>query len=125
MDIASSIQHVTEEIILRMARHVYKETGYKRLCLAGGVALNCVANARVLKEIPFEMSGYNQQPVMQAVHWVRHCLYGTSISKIIGLPMRQGIFRRDPIWGQYIQTKKLRNTWLKIVFHSKGRVMMN
>ncbi len=54
MDMARSIQYVTEEIILRMARHVYKETGYKKLCLAGGVALNCVANARVLKEVPFE-----------------------------------------------------------------------
>jgi len=54
MDIASSIQAVTEEIILKMAVHVYKETGQKNLCLAGGVALNCVANGRVLKEGPFE-----------------------------------------------------------------------
>lgn len=53
MDIARSIQYVTEDIIIRMARHVYKETGLKRLCLAGGVALNCVANGRVLREVPF------------------------------------------------------------------------
>lgn len=54
MDIARSIQYMTEEVILRMARHVYKETGCKRLCLAGGVALNCVANGRIKKELPFE-----------------------------------------------------------------------
>ena len=54
MDIAASIQAVTEEIILKMAEHVYKETKQKNLCLAGGVALNCVANGRVLRESPFE-----------------------------------------------------------------------
>ena len=54
MDIAASIQSVTEEIMLRMARHVHAETGLKHLCLAGGVALNCVANGRILREGPFE-----------------------------------------------------------------------
>lgn len=54
MDVARSIQVVTEEIMLRMARHVHKETGMKYLCLAGGVALNCVANGRILREGPFE-----------------------------------------------------------------------
>jgi carbamoyltransferase len=54
MDIAASIQQVTEEIMLRMARHVHAETGLKKLCLAGGVALNCVANGRILREGPFE-----------------------------------------------------------------------
>lgn len=54
MDLAKSIQVVTEEIMLRAARHVYKLTGKKNLCLAGGVALNCVANGRILKEGPFE-----------------------------------------------------------------------
>ncbi|HEV8072287.1 MAG TPA: carbamoyltransferase [Planctomycetaceae bacterium] len=54
MDIAASIQVVTEEILLRMARHVHAETGQKKLCLAGGVALNCVANGRILREGPFE-----------------------------------------------------------------------
>lgn len=54
MDIAASIQVITEEIVLNMANHVYKETKLKNLCLAGGVALNCVANGRVLREGPFE-----------------------------------------------------------------------
>lgn len=54
MDIAASIQAVTEEIVLRMVNHVHKETNQKYLCLAGGVALNCVANSRILREGPFE-----------------------------------------------------------------------
>ena len=54
MDIAASIQKVTEEIMLRMARHVYKLTGQDKLCLAGGVALNCVGNGRILRESPFK-----------------------------------------------------------------------
>jgi carbamoyltransferase len=54
MDIAASIQAVIEEAVLRMANHVYKETNQKNLCLAGGVALNCVANGRLLREGPFD-----------------------------------------------------------------------
>ena len=54
MDIAASIQKVTEEVMLRMSRHVAKVTGMKNLCLAGGVALNCVGNGRVLREGPFD-----------------------------------------------------------------------
>jgi carbamoyltransferase len=53
-DIAASIQRVTEELLLGMARHVHAETGQKRLCIAGGVALNSVANTRILRETPFE-----------------------------------------------------------------------
>ena len=54
MDLAASVQAVTEEIMLRAARHVHKETGLNNLCLAGGVALNCVGNGRILREGPFE-----------------------------------------------------------------------
>jgi carbamoyltransferase len=54
MDLARSIQAITEEVMLKMARYVYRETQMKHLCLAGGVALNCVANGRVLKEVPFQ-----------------------------------------------------------------------
>jgi carbamoyltransferase len=53
MDLARSVQEVTEDIMLRMARHVHGETGMENLCLAGGVALNCVGNGRVLREGPF------------------------------------------------------------------------
>ena len=54
MDLARSVQEVTEEIMLKMANHVHRETGMKDLCLAGGVALNCVGNGRILREGPFE-----------------------------------------------------------------------
>jgi carbamoyltransferase len=54
MDVAASIQKVTEEIVMRMGRHVHEVTGQKNLVLAGGVALNCVANGLLLREGPFE-----------------------------------------------------------------------
>jgi len=53
-DIAASIQTVTEEVLLNMAQQVHKEFGIKRLCMAGGVALNSVANGRILRETPIE-----------------------------------------------------------------------
>jgi carbamoyltransferase len=54
MDLARSIQEITEEVMLKMARYAHRETGMKRLCMAGGVALNCVGNGRILREGPFE-----------------------------------------------------------------------
>ena len=54
MDIARSVQEVTEEIVIKIAKHVKKETGKKYLCLAGGVALNCVANGKLLRSNIFE-----------------------------------------------------------------------
>jgi len=54
MDLAASIQRVTEEIMMRCARHLHRETGMKNLCLAGGVALNCVGNGKILRDGPFE-----------------------------------------------------------------------
>jgi carbamoyltransferase len=54
MDLARSIQDVTDEVMLRMARHVRKQTGQRNLCLAGGVALNCVANGHILRKRIFD-----------------------------------------------------------------------
>jgi len=54
MDIAASVQRVVEEIVIRLARTVHRELAVDRLCLAGGVALNCVANGRLLREGPFK-----------------------------------------------------------------------
>jgi len=54
MDLARSVQAVTEEIVLRLARTLQRQTGEKRLVMAGGVALNCVANGRLLREGPFD-----------------------------------------------------------------------
>ncbi|MEP7328928.1 MAG: carbamoyltransferase [Betaproteobacteria bacterium] len=54
MDIARSIQQVTEDVVLRLGHTIARETGQRNLCMAGGVALNCVANGRLLREGPFE-----------------------------------------------------------------------
>lgn len=54
MDLAASIQKVTEEVVLHITRHIHRETGLDNLCLAGGVALNCVANGKVLKDKKFK-----------------------------------------------------------------------
>jgi carbamoyltransferase len=54
MDLARSVQEITEEVMLRIARTLHRETGTENLCLAGGVALNCVGNGRILREGPFK-----------------------------------------------------------------------
>ena len=54
MDLARSVQEVTEEVMLKMAKHAYKITNQKNLCLSGGVALNCVGNGKILREGPFK-----------------------------------------------------------------------
>src|SRR5205823_1857005 len=54
MDLAASVQAVTEEVVLRIGRHVHTQTGMRHLVLAGGVGLNCVANARLLRDGPFD-----------------------------------------------------------------------
>src|SRR5690349_20341229 len=54
MDLAASVQAVTEEVVIKLARGIAKETGEKNLCLAGGVALNCVANGKLQRDGAFE-----------------------------------------------------------------------
>jgi carbamoyltransferase len=54
LDLARSVQEITEEVMLKMASHLHATTGMKHLCMAGGVALNCVGNGRILREGPFE-----------------------------------------------------------------------
>jgi carbamoyltransferase len=54
MDLAASIQKVTEDVVLKLAHGIAQETGEKNLCLAGGVALNCVANGKLIREGVFE-----------------------------------------------------------------------
>jgi carbamoyltransferase len=77
MDIAASIQAVTEEAMLGAARHAHRQTGLKNLALAGGVALNCVANGRILREAPFE-NIWIQPPETPAARWGRRCSCGTN-----------------------------------------------
>ena len=80
-DIAASIQVVTEEILLKMAKHLYSETHMRKLCMAGGVALNSVANGRIFRETPFE-EVYIQPAAgdgggaLGAALWVYHSVLG-------------------------------------------------
>jgi len=80
-DVAASIQKVTEEIILKLARDLHRRTGLTKLCMAGGVALNSVANGRILNETPFEdlfiqpAAGDSGGALGAALH-VHHALLG-------------------------------------------------
>ncbi|MDP2927239.1 MAG: carbamoyltransferase C-terminal domain-containing protein, partial [Candidatus Omnitrophota bacterium] len=80
-DVAASIQKVTEDILVRIANNLYQKTGQKKLCLAGGVALNCLANSRILKETPFDEifiqpAAGDSGSAMGAALYVYHCLLG-------------------------------------------------
>jgi carbamoyltransferase len=80
-DIAASIQKVTEELLLGMARNVHQQTGLKRLCMAGGVGLNSVANSRILRETPFEEiyiqpAAGDGGGALGAALWAYNCLLG-------------------------------------------------
>ena len=80
-DIAASIQVATEEILLKMANHLHQKTGLKKLCMAGGVALNSVANGRILRETPFEEiyvqpSAGDGGGAMGAALWAYHMVLG-------------------------------------------------
>ena len=80
-DVAASIQRVTEDVLLRMARELHRDTGLKNLCLAGGVALNSVANGRILLETPFEElfiqpAAGDAGGAVGAALWVWHVLLG-------------------------------------------------
>ena len=68
MDIARSIQKVTEEIMIKISKSIRKEYNIRNLCLAGGVALNCVANGKILKEKIFDNIWIQPARVMQGVH---------------------------------------------------------
>jgi len=94
-DVAASIQRVTEEVLLAMANHLHRETGLTRLCLAGGVALNSVANGRILRETPFEEL-YVQPSAGDGGGAVGAALFGYHM--VLGKP-RQFVMRHAA-WGQ-------------------------
>jgi len=99
MDLAASIQTVTEEIMLRMARHVHRQTGLKHLVLAGGVALNCVGNGRILREGPFERLWIQPAAGDAGGAWARPGSSGTSCWKSRG--RRPGSTpSRAPSWAR-------------------------
>ena len=78
MDIAASIQSVLEEVILRLTRALASETGVPNLCLAGGVALNCVANGKVLRDGQFKNVWIQPASGMRAVRWARRWPHTTN-----------------------------------------------
>jgi carbamoyltransferase len=94
-DIAASIQAATEELLLTMARHLHRETGLKRLCMAGGVALNSVANGRILRETPFEEL-FIQPAAGDGGGAVGAALYGYHM--VLGKP--RGFVMQHAYWGQ-------------------------
>jgi carbamoyltransferase len=94
-DVAASIQAVTEEVLLQMAQSAYRETGLKRLCMAGGVALNSVANGRILRETPFDEL-YVQPSAGDGGGAIGAALYGYHM--VLGKP-RQFIMEHA-YWGE-------------------------
>jgi carbamoyltransferase len=94
-DLAASIQAVVEEVVLRMARYAHRRTGLPRLCMAGGVALNSVANGRVLREAPFEElyvqpAAGDSGGALGAALWGHHA--------VLGRP--RGFVMEHAAWGQ-------------------------
>jgi carbamoyltransferase len=94
-DIAASIQAVTEEIMLKIAQQAYKETGQKKLCMAGGVALNSVANGKILKQTPFEEI-YIQPAAGDGGGAIGAALY--AYHTILGKP--RGFVMEHAYWGE-------------------------
>ena len=82
MDLAASIQKVTEDIVIKLAKGIAKETGERNLCLAGGVALNCVANGILFRKKFSIEYGFSQHQVMLVVHLVQHFQFGIFITII-------------------------------------------
>ena len=94
-DVAASIQSVTEEILLKMARALYAETGLKNLCIAGGVALNSCANGRIAREAPFK-NLYVQPAAGDGGGALGAALYGANV--LLGQPRR--FVMRGAAWGR-------------------------
>lgn len=94
-DIAASIQRVTEDAMLKMAAHAYEQTGLKNLCIAGGVALNSVANGRIMREGPFE-SVYIQPAAGDAGGALGAALYAYHV--LLGKP--RTFFMESAYWGK-------------------------
>ena len=79
MDMAASVQLVLEEIMIKICKYIKQKYKIDNLCLAGGVALNCVANGKIVKEKIFKTFGFSQHLVTQAVHWGQLCQFGMNI----------------------------------------------
>src|SRR5271157_903388 len=102
-DMAASVQKVTEEIVLRMARDLHRRASMENLCMAGGVALNCVANGRVVREGPFK-SLWIQPAAGDAGGALGAALFAHNI--VLGKPRS---FRMDDaFWGPHFSDEEIR-----------------
>ncbi|MBN2417640.1 carbamoyltransferase [bacterium] len=107
MDLARSVQDVTEEIVYRMARHVKKETGEKNLCLAGGVALNCVANGKLLRsglfdDIWIQPAAGDAGGALGAAYIVHHHVLGNPLPDKKGEDLQKGSYLGPAYSNEYI-----------------------
>jgi len=102
-DIAASIQAVTEEMVIKMANEAHQQTGSKNLCMAGGVALNSVANGKILDETPFD-SLYIQPEAGDAGGALGAALYAYHI--LLGKPRK--LVMTTPYWGKEYSTGQVK-----------------
>lgn len=107
-DIAASIQKVTEDILVKIANNIYSKTGMKKLCLAGGVAFNCVANSRILQETPFEEifiqpAAGDAGGAMGAALYIWHCL----------LQKPRGFVLKHAFWGKSYSENEIKSFLVK------------
>lgn len=105
-DVAASVQKVTEEVLLGMVRGLHRETGLTKLCMAGGVALNSVANGRILRETPIEEiyvqpAAGDGGAAVGAALYAAHCLLGEP---------RNGFVMDHAYWGQSFDDAAVRET---------------
>lgn len=122
MDLASSIQKVTEEIVLKIGRHVHQETGEQNLCMSGGVALNCVANGRLYREGPFERiwvqpAAGDAGSALGAALWIWHKHLGKERKGVASLDRQRGSYLgtaySDTAIEQFLQSRNLPSSHLR------------
>ncbi len=133
-DVAASIQRVTEDILINMTNYLYKKTRLNKLCLAGGVALNCVANYRILEETPIEEifiqpSAGDGGGAMGAALYVYHCLLAKPrrfimrhvfLGKEYNNDQIESFLKKNNINYQYIEDeRKLINTVVEALVSGK------
>jgi len=116
MDLASSIQKVTEDIVLKIGRYVHAQTGEQNLCLSGGVALNCVANGRLHREGPFERlwiqpAAGDAGSALGAALWIWHQHLGHERTPATGFGRQKGSYLgtvySDPSIEEFLKNRNL------------------
>jgi carbamoyltransferase len=130
MDIAASIQAVAEKAVLRMVNHVHRETRQKCLCMAGGVALNCVANGRILADSPFEdlwiqPAAGDAGGALGAALAVWHRYLGNERPRSDGRDRQQGSYLGPSFSEQYVREFLDRNGYIyqRMPSHERARTI--